>query len=101
MRSVIGALRRTIHLLSGIRIDKNEEMGIYDEVSTVVQEPAILIELNENNKTDFCYFRSIGWHQTMLIKAQFRNERWEAFYFLRNPSNKKLSAVIKRGKQIL
>lgn len=101
VRSVIDPLGKIIYLLPGISIDKNEETGIYDDVAAVIQKPAMLIELKENDEAEFCYFRSIGWNQTMLIKVQFNNARWEAYDYVKNPSNQELSALLKRGTQIL
>lgn len=99
--SVIDPLGRTVFLLPGIAMDKNEEQGIFDGAVTVIQKPAMLIEVSENDETEFYYFRSVGWNYTMLIKVQFKNGRWEAYHCIKNPSNKELTQILKRGKQIL
>lgn len=94
---------KTIFFLHGIRIGINdkEEHEIFDNAATVIQKPAILVEVKENDKTEFFYFRSIGWHNTMLIKARFNNNRWEAYNCIKNPASEELSALLKRGKQLI
>jgi hypothetical protein len=97
----IDPLGKTIYLLPGIFFTKNEEHEIYDDITTVIRKPAILIEVNENNETQFYYFRSIGWNYTLLITVKLKDSRWEAYNCVKNPSSEILAALLKRGKQIL
>jgi hypothetical protein len=92
---------KTIFLLHGIGLDGNEEHEIFDNAATVIQKPAILIEAKENDTAELYYFRSIGWHNTMLIKVKFNNNRWEAYNCTKNPSSEELSALLKKGKQLI
>jgi hypothetical protein len=91
---------KTIHLLPEIFFIESEAQEIYDDVTTVIKKPAIIIEVKENNETQFYYFRSIGWRNTLLIKARLNNDRWEAYDCIRNPSSEILLSFLKRGKQI-
>ena len=99
--AAIDPLGKTIFLLPGIFFTENEADEIYDDATTVNKKPAILVEVNENNETQFYYFRSIGWNKTFLIISRWNNERWEAYNFIKNPSSETLSAILKKGKQIL
>jgi hypothetical protein len=99
--TTLDPLGRTIFLLSGISITRNEEYGIFDDAATVIKKPAILLEVKENSETEFYYFRSIGWNNTLLIKVHFKNNRWEAYHCTKNPSNEELTAILRKGKQIL
>ena len=99
--SVRDPLGKEILILSSIILDRNEEEGIYDDAATVIKRPAILIEIEEHNTTEFFYFRSIGWNNTMLIRVRFFNNRWEAYQSIKNPSSEELTSLLKRGKQII
>ena len=79
----------------------NEGENIYDEVAAVINRPALLIEVKENNESEFYYFRSVGWEHTLLINVHFRNQRWEAFECKKNPDSRELSVLLKKGKQLL
>lgn len=94
-------LGKIVFLLPGMCIGENEDHEIYDDATTVIQKPAIMIEMKENNETQFCYFRSIGWHNTLLIVTHFTNNRWEVHRCIINPSSQELAALLKKGKQIL
>jgi hypothetical protein len=75
--------------------------GIYDDVTTVIRKPALVIETIDESKKEMHYFRSIGWDHTMLITAHFQNNRWEAITYQRDPPNEMLVQIIKKGKQLL
>jgi hypothetical protein len=98
--SINDPLGKQIFLLEGIRIAENDP-DIYDDAITVIEKPAMMIEVNENNETEFYYFRSIGWHNTLLIMARFQNGRWEAYQRIANPPYDDLIELIKKGKQII
>lgn len=94
-------LGKTIHLLHGVSFDENENGEVYDDVVTVIEKPALVVEVRENGETEFYYFRSVGWNSTLLIKVHHNNDRWEAYDFIKNASSQLLSSVLKKGKQIL
>lgn len=96
----IDPLGKTIYLLPGILFTENEADEIYDDAATVIKKPALVIEVNENSKTQYYYFRSIGWNKTLLLVAHWNNERWEAYNCIKNPTSDMLSAILKKGKQI-
>lgn len=82
--------------------DEVQEHEVYDDVTAVIKKPAILVEIkNERNKKELHYFRSIGWQNTLLIKVEFLNNRWETIQCIKNPSNAELSELLKKGVQII
>lgn len=92
---------KTIYILPGIFFTEIESAEIYDDAATVIKKPAIVVEVTENNETQFYYFRSVGWNSTLLIEVRLNNERWEAYACVKNPSGEMLLSVLKNGKQIL
>jgi hypothetical protein len=100
--SVTDPLGNTIFLLEGTCVeDEKENPEIYDTATTVIQKPALMIKLDAGPELEHYYFRSIGWHSTMLVTAIFRNGRWESYKCVRNPTNEELSSLLKKGKQLL
>lgn len=98
----IDPLGNAVYLLDQIcHSDPGKEQEIYDDATTVIQKPAILVEISEENEKQLYYFRSIGWHHTLLIIARYFNNRWEAYDSVKDPSNDELAAILKKGKQIL
>jgi hypothetical protein len=93
-------LGKTIHLLPADLFTETETSEIYDDATTVIRKPAILIEVKEKDETLYYYFRSVGWNNTLLITVRFNNNRWEAFHYVKNPSNQMLSSVLRKGKQL-
>ena|SRR5829696_2031703 len=101
--STADPLGNTIFLLEGICIEGEEQQDpeIYDTAVTVIQKPALVIRVEDEGIIEHHYFRSIGWHNTMLITAEFRNGRWECSKCVRNPSSEELSALLKKGRQLV
>jgi hypothetical protein len=100
---VTDPLGNTIFLSQGICMDENQKTDpeVYDSAITVIQKPAILVKMETDHQLEHYYFRSIGWHNTMLIIARFKNERWESHKCVRNPSSEVLSELLKNGKQLI
>ena len=92
---------KMIHILPEIFFNESESQEIYDDAATVVKKPAIVVEVNEGHETRFYYFRSVGWHNTLLITTRLNNGRWEAYDCIKNPSSEVLLSVLKKGKQLL
>lgn len=92
---------KTIHLLPAVSIIENEAAEIFDDAATVIEKPALVIEVTENNETQLYYFRSVGWNNTLLITVRHTNNRWEAYNFIKNASSQFLLSVLKKGRQIL
>ena len=92
---------KMVHILPGFFFAENESQEIYDDAATVINKPAIIVEVTENEETKFYYFRSVGWNNTLLLTTRLNNGRWEAYDFLQNPSNEMLLSVLKKGKQLL
>jgi hypothetical protein len=99
--AVIDPLGKTIHLLPDIFFSENETEEIFDDASTVIKKPALLVEVNENDVTQFYYFRSVGWNKTLLIITRWDKDRWEAYRCVKNPSSEELSAILKKGNQLI
>jgi len=101
---VIDPLGKRIYLVPEICApgsELNGEEEIYDDIATVINKPALLIEVTENKETEFYYFRSVGWENTLLINVHFHNMRWEAYGCKKNPDSTELSILLKKGKQLL
>jgi len=94
-------LGKLIYLPPDLCTNQNSTKNIFNDVSTVITKPAILIEVMENSQLQFYYFRSIGWNKTFLIIICQINNRWEVNTCIRNPAGETLSTVLKKGKQIL
>ena len=94
-------LGNTVHLLPEVYFKEDTESGIYDDVTTVINKPAALIEINENGEIQYFYYRSVGWSNALLIISRYHNDRWEAFSLVQNPSVDMMSALLKKGKQII
>src|SRR5690349_19344786 len=100
--SVIDPLGNTIHLLEGICFENEEpDPGIYDIAVDVIQRPAMVIKVETDNSTRQFYYRSIEWHNTMLISVLYKNGKWVSDRCIRNPSNEELSTLLRTGKQLL
>jgi hypothetical protein len=99
--AVIDPLGKTIHLLPGIFFAENEAEEIYDDATAVIKKPALLVKVHENDATQFYYFRSVGWNKTLLIITRWSNDRWEAYSCIKNPPAETLSAILKKGSQLI
>jgi len=100
--SVTDPLGNTIFLLEGLcsEQDRKDEADIYDNAATVIQKPALMVRVETDHTIEHNYFRSIGWHSTMLIVVSFKNGRWESKECIKNPSNEALTELLKKGKQM-
>ncbi|MFL5788642.1 MAG: hypothetical protein ACJ748_11360 [Flavisolibacter sp.] len=101
--SATDPLGNTIFLLEGICLDEENKPDpeVYDSAVTVIQKPALVVRVETDDVLEHYYFRSVGWHNTLLITVRFRNERWESYKCVRNPSSEELSELLKNGKQII
>jgi len=99
--AIMDPLGKLIYLPPDLCTNQNLTKDIFNDVSTVITKPAILIEVMENSQLQFYYFRSIGWNKTFLIIICQINNRWEVNTCIRNPAGETLSTVLKKGKQIL
>ena len=71
-----------------------------EEFSDAIKKPALLLEVNENDK-ELYYLRAIDWDRKILLVAQFVNNRWESVRHIENPSSEDLALVMKKGKQLI
>lgn len=80
----------------------DEEMGendLYDDLYSVIKKPALLIQTDVPSELN--YYRSIGWQFSVLIKAKWNINNWEAYQCIINPSDNDIVALMKTGKQII
>jgi hypothetical protein len=77
------------------------EGEVYDDLTTVISRPALLIELTGSIPIELYYYRSIGWNLTLLIGVRKSGSGWEAFQCQRNPEFAVLSGLLKNGKQLI
>src|SRR5689334_11893066 len=93
-RTVTDPLGHPVFLLDDLS-EFTAKGGIYDDVSKVISKPALIIETMNANEKEMHYFRSIGWDHTMLITVHFRNNRWEAVHYQRDPPNESLAEILR------
>ena len=99
--SVVDPLGNTIFLLDGLCIENEKtDTEIYDTAFNVIQKPAMIIKFETDHIIQHYYFRSIGWHNTMLISVLFIEGKWLSDKCFRNPTNEELSRLLRDGKQI-
>ena len=79
---------------------KHVSPDIYDDVSDVIEKPAFIIEMQLGPVIEHHYFRSIGWHHTLLLTARKTNDEWKVSQCTNNPATEKLSHLLKNGKKI-
>lgn len=72
----------------------------YEDVANVIRRPALVIEIKEDPRQLF-FYRSVNWHETMLIGVHLQNQQWRAFSCTRNPASDLISGLLKRGKQLI
>ena len=96
-------LGKIIFLLHGICEDGDEtpETVSFDFAVAVISKPALVYESQEGDARFLYYFRSVDWHNTMLIVVQFHNDRWESLKCIKNPSVEELTGIMKKGNQLL
>ena len=75
-------------------------LDLYDDLSSVIKNPAFLIEKNSGLKKMY-YFRPIGWQLSILIKVNYTKEGWEAYQCILNPSDAYIVELLQKGKQII
>ena len=75
-------------------------LDLYDDLYSVLSKPAILIEIL-SFPTEFVYFRSIGWHFSVLLRVKFTGHYWEVYSCTINPSDGEIVELLKKGKQII
>ena len=95
-------LGQTIFILHGIALpNEQDNPEILDDAATVIRKPALLIETDMDGHRELHYFRSVGWHNTMLLTVHFFNGRWETIRCVNNPSSIELAHLLQSGKQLL
>jgi hypothetical protein len=86
--------------LCNLEIEEIDQLDLYDDLFSVIQKPAFLIETTDS-PSEFLYYRSIGWNLSVLIKVRFAGYFWEAYKCMLNPSDGDIVEILKNGKQIL
>jgi hypothetical protein len=81
-------------------IEQIASLDLYDDFYTVLSKPAMLIETSDTPK-ELVYFRSIGWHFSVLIKVKCIGHSWEAYTCMFNPPDGDIVELLKAGKQII
>lgn len=79
-------------------VSQNDETAaLYNDYRSVIERPAFVIEI-EGAKACRYYCRSIGWGTTLLVRADQRNDAWEANYCSKNPSDTYLKNLAAQGQ---
>lgn len=77
-----------------------DSLDLLDDLFSVIKKPALLIEM-ANPFKEYLYFRSIGWHLSVLIHVKTVQEFLHAYKCSINPSDADIVELLKRGKQII
>lgn len=96
-------LDRKICMAGNLCSLENKEINsldLYDDLSSVIKNPALLIQTSDT-QPEFLYFRSIGWHLSVLIRVKFINQFWQAYKCTLNPSDADIVDLLKKGKQLI
>jgi hypothetical protein len=70
---------------------------IYDDVSRVIEAPAMLIEVLGDPVKRY-YYRLIGWEKTLLVKTLPQNGKWNAVDCFENPPSDLLTELLTQGQ---
>jgi len=102
-RSITDPFGRTIYFSEDICQDEEtkEPNEIYDGVATVIEKPILMFEVREGDALLLYYYRSVGWHKTMLVMVEKKEDRWVTTNCIRNPDTNRLSALMKTGRQLI
>jgi len=76
------------------------EEKLRDDIVTALQKPALIIEENIEHRL-LHYYRSVDWHETLLVTAFAANHHLEPLSFQHNPSPDFLASLLKNGRQLL
>ena len=96
-------LGRKICMAKNLCSLENKEINsldLYDDLLSVIKKPALLIQTS-GAPTEFLYFRSIGWHLSVLIRVKFINHFWQAYKCTINPLDADIVDILKNGKQLI
>ena len=99
---VTDPLGNTVALMQGscAPLKGHSAEEVYDDLATVIRKPAMLVASRQGSKQMF-YFRSVGWHDTILVTVQWHAERWETTSCIHNPTNVHLSELLRSGRQLI
>lgn len=101
-RTITDPFNNKIHLVEGIcQVSPDTHPDVYDDAAMVIHKPAMMVELKSEAVKELYYFRSIGWHKTLLIGVHLQDEEWVTFSCEKNPSNELLSNLLKKGRQLV
>ena len=77
-----------------------EALDLYDDLFSVISKPAILIETSDD-PAEYYYFRSVGWHLSILMKVKCSGYLGKAYKCTLNPSDADIVDLLRTGKQII
>jgi len=102
VRIITDPLGNNIYLPHECGVIRNEEANEnYDDASTVIMKPAMLFRVEDGTTETLFYFRSVGWHKTMLIIVKYQESKWKSTQCMMNPPNEMLSEIMKDGRQLI
>ena len=77
-------------------VTKNPD--IYNGIHTVIERPAFIIVVTENEIQERYYYRSIGWTKSVLIRAQLNGPTWEANDCIFDPADSFIKKLAVKGR---
>jgi len=81
-------------------MEEIEANDLFDDFMSVIKKPAILIQTTDT-PPEYLYFRSLGWHFSVLLQAKFVSGFWKAYKCTINPLDADVVELLKTGKQII
>jgi len=73
---------------------------VYGDIAAIIQKPALIIETVQESGLELHFFRSVGWHTTVLLSAKKAGDLWTAYHCLKNPSSACLHNLLRKGRQV-
>jgi hypothetical protein len=91
-------LGASIHFPPAFLANLNE--AIQKMLFAALDKPALLIEV-AGQPTQRYYYRSVDWHETLLLETTSIDGHWEAQSYRKNPGSEILATLLGTGKQLL
>ena len=86
-----------IHLPEELCREGEIQKGKCEELKQVLETPACIIELPDSQR---CYFRSLAWNVTVLIRVVYGGQQWNVVSWRRNPAHDYVQQLLQEGNFI-
>lgn len=86
--------------LCGLEANRMLTEDLYDAVTDVITRPTMMFKTTDKLIRQF-YFRAIGWHTSLIIGVTKRNDEYEAYECIKNPSFEMFGTLLKHGERLI